>query len=68
MVSTTLANLLVAEELITKWLSDGSAFDLVYLDFSNAFDSVKNWLLLDKLRGNGIAPIVKSCVECFLIR
>ncbi len=61
----TLTNLLVAEELITKWLGEGSAN---YLDFSKAFDSVSHRLLLRKLRGYGIAPIVISWVECFLSR
>ncbi len=31
-------------------------------------DSVKHRLLLINLRGNGIAPIVIKCVECFLSR
>ncbi len=31
---STLTNLLVAEELIAKWLDEGSAVDLIYLDFS----------------------------------
>ncbi len=65
---STLTNLLVAEELITKWLDEGSAVDLIYLDFSNAFDSVNHRRLLHKLRGNGVAPIVISWVECFLSR
>ncbi len=65
---STLANLLVAEELITKWLDEGSAVDLIDLDFSKAFDSVNHRLLLHKLRGYGIAPIVISWVECFLSR
>ncbi len=33
-----LTNLLVAEELITKWLDEGTVVDLIYLDFSKAFD------------------------------
>ncbi len=65
---STLTSLLVAEELITKWLDEGSAVDLIYLDFSKAFDSVNHRLLQDKLRGYGIAPIVISWVECFLSR
>ncbi len=56
----------MAEELITKWLDEGSVADLIYLDFSKGFGSVNHRLLLDKLRGYGIAPIVISWVECFL--
>ncbi len=58
----------MAEEFITKWLEEGSAVDLIYLDFSKAFDSVNHRLLLHKIRGYGIAPIVISWVECFLSR
>ncbi len=65
---STLTNLLVAEELITKWLDEGSAVDLIYLDFYKTFDSVNHRLLPHKLRGYGIAPIVISRVECFLSR
>ncbi len=65
---STLTNLLVAEELITKWLDEGIAVDLIYLDFSKVFDLFNHRLLLHKLRGYGIAPIVISWVECFLSR
>ncbi len=65
---STLTNLLVAEELITKWLDEGSAVDLIYLDFSKAFDSVNHRLLLDKPRGYGAAPIILSWVKCSLSR
>ncbi len=64
----TLTKLLVAEELITKWLDVGSVGRLIYLDFSSAFYSVNHRLLLDKLRGYGIAAIKISWVECFLSR
>ncbi len=64
---STLTNLLVAEEVITKWLDEGSAVDMIYLDFSKAFDSLNNRLLLDKLRGYDIVPIVISWVKGFLL-
>ncbi len=63
---SSLSNLLVAEELITKWLDEGSAANLIYPDFSKAFDYVNHRLLLDKLRGYVIVPIVISWIECFL--
>ncbi len=63
---STPTNFLVTEELITKWLDEVSAVDLTYLDFSKAIDSVDHRLLLDKLRGYGIAPIVISWIESFL--
>ncbi len=56
------------EELITKWLDKMSAADLINLDFSKALGSVSHRLLLGKLRGYGIAPIVISKVECCLSR
>ncbi len=58
----------MAEEFFAKWLDEGSAVDLIYLDSSKAFDSVNHRLLLDKLKGYGIASIVISWVECFLSR
>ncbi len=42
-----------------------TSYDLTYLDFSKAFDSVNHRLLLYKLIGYGIAPIVISWVESF---
>ncbi len=53
---------------MTKWLDEGSAVDPIYLDLSKAFESVNRRLLLNKLRGYGIALIVRSWVECFLSR
>ncbi len=57
---STLTDLLVAEELITKWFDERSAVDLIYIDSSKAFDSVNHRLLLVKLREYGIATIVIS--------
>ncbi len=65
---STMTNLLVAEELITKLLGEGNAVDLIHLDLSKALDSVNHRFLLDKLRGYGIALIVISWIKCFLSR
>ncbi len=55
-------------ELITKWLDEGSAVGLTYLEFVKAFDSTNHRLLLAKLRKYGIVHIVISRVECLLNR
>ena len=38
----------------TKWLDEGKAFDIIYLDFSKAFDKVCHRRLLEKLKRVGI--------------
>ncbi len=63
---STLSNLLAVEKLASKWLDEGSAVDMIVIEFSKAFDSAN--LLLDKLRGYGIDLVVISWVECFLSR
>ncbi len=58
----------MADKLIKKWLDEGNAFDLVYLDFSKVFDFVNHRLLLAKLRGYGIALTEITWFESFLSR
>ncbi len=43
---STLTNVLVAEKLVTKWLNQGNAVDLIYLGCSEAFDLVNHQLIL----------------------
>ncbi len=53
----------MAEKFITKWLDEWNAVDLIYLDFSKAFDLVNYRLFLDNLRGYGIARYVISSLN-----
>ncbi len=49
-----LTNLIVAEELLTGMTDQGEPVDVVYLDFSKAFDSVCHRLLVKKMVAKGI--------------
>ncbi len=61
-----LANLIVAEELITGITEQGEPVDVVYLDFSKAFDSVCHRLRVKKMVAMGINLKITRWVEEFL--
>ncbi len=60
-----LTNLIVAEDLITGMTDQGDPEDLVYLNFSKAFDSVCHRLLVTKTVAMGIDLKITSWVEEF---
>ncbi|KAF7244384.1 EPM2A-interacting protein 1 [Varanus komodoensis] len=47
-------NLVEFYDKVSKWLDGGDAVDVVYLDFSKAFDKVPHDILVEKLRSFGI--------------
>lgn len=47
-------------------ISDGSVVDVIYLDFSKAFDTVPHQRLMSKLESYGITGKVKQWVKSFL--
>ena len=47
-------NLIEFMNVTTKWLDEGKAFDIIYLDFSKAFDVVCHRRLTEKLKRVGI--------------
>ena len=52
---------------VSKWVDAGGIVDVVYLDFSKAFDVVCHSLLLDKLRLLGFHGQVVDWVRSFLV-
>lgn len=61
-----LTNLLDFFETVTNELDDGNDVDLIYLDFSKAFDKVPHKRLLLKLEAHGIGGEVGRWIENWL--
>ena len=49
-----MTNLIAFYEDVTRWIDDGKAVDVVYIDFSKAFDTVSHSILAAKLRKCGL--------------
>ena len=45
-----LTNLVAFYDVMTGWINEGRAVDVVYLVFSKAFDNVSHSILVDKVR------------------
>ena len=49
-----MTQLLLAMEDFTQYIEQNDSFDVIYLDFRKAFDTVPHGRLLEKLKGYGI--------------
>ncbi len=62
-----LTNLLETFEDITKMIDEGGGVDMIYLDYSKAFDSVPHKRLLSKLKACGLSDEILKWIEEFLV-
>ncbi|GAB0197166.1 mitochondrial enolase superfamily member 1 [Grus japonensis] len=58
-----LTNLIAFYDGMTGWVDGGTAVDVVYLDFSKAFDTVSRNILISKLRQCGLGEWTVRWVE-----
>jgi len=61
-----LTNVIAFYDGVTGWADEGRAVDVVYLDFSKAFDTVSHNILLGKLRKRGLDEWSVKWIENWL--
>ena len=61
-----LTNLIAFYDGMIGWRDEGGAVDVVYLDFSKAFDTVSHNILLGKLRKCGLDEWTVRWIESWL--
>ncbi|PKU36610.1 reverse hypothetical protein [Limosa lapponica baueri] len=61
-----LTSLIAFYDAITGWLDEGRAADVIYLDFSKAFDTVSHNILIGKLRKCGLDEGTVRWIENWL--
>ena len=61
-----LTNLLKFLEEVTAYVDEGSPVDVLYLDFSKAFDKVPHKRLVNKVKAHGIGNTIWRWIEAWL--
>ena len=63
---STVDQMVLVYDSISKWYDEGYVTDLILFDFSKAFDVVSHMVLLVKLKHLGIDEDLISWIEAFL--
>ncbi|KAK4810717.1 hypothetical protein QYF61_007691 [Mycteria americana] len=61
-----LTNLISFYDKVTRLVDEGKAVDVIYLDFSKAFDAVSHGILLEKLAAHGLGGCTLRWVKNWL--
>jgi len=61
-----LTNLISFYDQVTRLVDEGKAVDVVYLDFSKAFDTVPHSILLEKLAAHGLGGCTLHWIKNWL--
>ena len=61
-----MSQLLSHTERLIRYIGNGKNVDVIYLDFSKAFDRVDHTILLNKIQNNGITGKLLAWIKWFL--
>ena len=61
-----LTNLLQFLEEVTKYVDEGNPADVLYLDFSKAFDKVPHKRIVEKVKAHGIGSNIWRWIKAWL--
>ena len=61
-----MTNLITFYDPVTRLVDEGKAVDVLYLDFSKAFDTVSHSILLQKLADRGLDRYILGWVRNWL--
>ena len=59
-------NLIEFMDVLTKKVDNGEAVDVVYLDFSKAFDKISHKKMMQKLKAHGVHGVILNWIEDWL--
>ncbi|CAG9137878.1 unnamed protein product [Plutella xylostella] len=63
---STVTNLLLFNDFLSRHLADGDQVDAIYTDYSKAFDRIDHYLLLNKLHSQGVRHNLLNWFTCYL--
>ena len=64
---STIDQLIICYDSVTRSVNDGEMVDVIFFDFTKAFDTVNHSIMVSKLQAIGICPQLLNWIQEFLV-